>query len=155
MLSDTRGFSAQQIFRCCTQVLMHHFEDGVVFGLKLRRGECEQLSIGAKAFITFRAGTTGRSGGLFAKAFHFISLNREEYLNHYHKRSNAESTFSTMKAKFGDYVRSKTDMAMKNEVLCKILTHNICCLISAIYVLGLQPVFQKMIGTSSVRAVEA
>jgi hypothetical protein len=30
-----------------------------------------------------------------------------------------ESTFSMIKAKFGDYLRSKTDAAMVNEVLCK------------------------------------
>jgi hypothetical protein len=38
-----------------------------------------------------------------------------------------------VKAKFGDSVRSKTDTAMRNEVLAKILCHNICCLISAMY----------------------
>ena len=41
-------------------------------------------------------------------------------------------------------VRSKTDIAMKNEVLCKILCHNICCLISAMYELGITPTFGKM-----------
>jgi hypothetical protein len=46
-----------------------------------------------------------------------------------------------LKAKFGDGVRSKTDVAMRNEVLCKILSHNICCLISAMYELGIDPVF--------------
>jgi hypothetical protein len=30
---------------------------------------------------------------------------------------------------------------MKNEVLAKILCHNICCLISAIYELGIAPTF--------------
>ena len=34
--------------------------------------------------------------------FHFFSLNRETFLSHYHKRSNVESTFSMIKAKFGD-----------------------------------------------------
>ena len=33
------------------------------------------------------------------------------------------------------------DRAMKNEVLAKLLCHNICCLISAIYELGIDPVF--------------
>jgi hypothetical protein len=28
---------------------------------------------------------------------------------------------------------------MKNEVPCKVLCHNICCLISAIYELGITP----------------
>ena len=36
-----------------------------------------------------------------------------------------------IKAKFGDHVRSKTDTAMTNEVLCKVLAHNICCLIQS------------------------
>ena len=52
-----------------------------------------------------------------------------------------ESTFAMLKAKFGDSVRSKTEVAMKNEVLAKILSHNICCLISAIYELGIAPTF--------------
>ena len=46
-----------------------------------------------------------------------------------------------IKSKFGDSVRSKTEVASKNEVLAKVLCHNICCLISAIYELGIQPVF--------------
>lgn len=96
-------------------------------------------AVGADAFIMFRAGITGRCGGLFQKAFAFFTLHREEFLESYHKRSNVESAFSMMKRKFGDSVRSKTDVAMKNEVLCKILCHNICCLISAMYEIGLEP----------------
>ena len=96
-------------------------------------------NLGADAFIAFRAGTTGACGGIFAKAFRFFSMYREEYLQCYHKRSNVESTFSMIKRKHGDSVRSKTDVAMKNEVLCKILCHNICCLISAMYELGIEP----------------
>jgi hypothetical protein len=42
-----------------------------------------------------------------------------------------------IKTKFGDSLRSKTDPAMKNETLAKILCHNICCLISAMYELGI------------------
>jgi hypothetical protein len=49
----------------------------------------------------------------------------------YHKRSNVESTFSMVKAKFGDSVLSRCPVAMTNEVLCKLLGHNLCCLISA------------------------
>ena len=46
-----------------------------------------------------------------------------------------------IKAKFGDLVRSKLDIAMKNEALCKILCHNICCLISAFYELKIEANF--------------
>jgi transposase len=96
---------------------------------------------GAAALIPFKRGSTGNAGGLFAKAFHYFQAKRQEFDARYHKRSNIESTFSMVKAKFGDGVRSKTDVAMKNEVLAKILCHNICCLISAIYELGIDPVF--------------
>jgi hypothetical protein len=41
----------------------------------------------------------------------------------------------------GDSVRSKTDAAMMNEVLCKLLAHNVCCVIAAWYDLGIDPMF--------------
>jgi hypothetical protein len=46
-----------------------------------------------------------------------------------------------IKAKFRDHVRSKTDVAMANEVLCKVLCHNICCLTQSLYELGIEPTF--------------
>jgi transposase len=96
---------------------------------------------GGTAYIPFKSNTTAAGGGLFAKMFHFFSYNRDEFLSHYHKRSNVESTFSMIKAKFGDSLRSKTDTAMMNESLCKILCHNVCCLISAAYELGIEAKF--------------
>lgn len=96
---------------------------------------------GVTPFVGFKSHHTGASGGLFQKAFHFFCFQKETFLAHYHKRSNVESTFSMIKAKFGDAVRSKTDTAMKNEVLCKILCHNICCLISAFYELKIEATF--------------
>jgi hypothetical protein len=63
----------------------------------------------------------GGSGELWEKALHYYSLRREDFLKHYHKRSNVESTFSMVKAKFRDHLRAKTDTAMRNEVLCKLL----------------------------------
>ena len=46
-----------------------------------------------------------------------------------------------VKAKFGDSLRSKTDTAMANEALAKVLCHNLCCLIQSMYELGINPVF--------------
>jgi hypothetical protein len=46
-----------------------------------------------------------------------------------------------IKMKFGGTVRSKTLVAQVNEVLCKVLCHNICVLIQSIYELGLEPTF--------------
>src|SRR5207253_2094111 len=63
--------------------------------------------VGATPTSAFKSSATGASGGLREKAFHFYSLHREEFLAHYHKRSNVESAFSMIKAKFRDSVRSK------------------------------------------------
>jgi transposase len=98
---------------------------------------------GAVPYIAFKSIHTGSSGGLWQKMFHYFQYRREEFLSHYHKRSNVESTFSMIKAKFRDHVRSKTDIAMKNEVLCKIVCHNICCLIQEIHELGITAEFWK------------
>ena len=62
---------------------------------------------GGTAFMAFKQNATGAKGGLFQKMFHYFQYKQEEYMNHYHKRSNVESTFSMMKRKFGDAVRSK------------------------------------------------
>jgi transposase len=96
---------------------------------------------GATPFIAFKSSHTGASGGLWEKMFHYFAFKREEFLSHYHQRSNVESTFSMIKAKFRDHVRSKGDVAMTNEVLCKIVCHNICCLIQEMYELGIEPEF--------------
>ena len=73
--------------------------------------------------------------------FHYFSFKRDEFLQHYRKRSNVESTFSAIKRKFGDAVRSKTDTAMVNEVLCKVICHNVCYVIQEMHELGISPVF--------------
>jgi len=46
-----------------------------------------------------------------------------------------------IKGKFGASVRAKMPVAQVNEVLCKVLCHNICVLIQSIYELGLAPTF--------------
>jgi transposase len=99
------------------------------------------MNIGAMPFIAFKSNATGSVGGAYQRMFHYFMYNREEFLKHYHKRSNVESTFSMMKRKFGDSVRSKTDTAMVNETLCKILCHNLVVLIHEMLELGIDPAF--------------
>ena len=48
-----------------------------------------------------------------------------------------------IKTKFGDSLRSKTEQAQDNEVLCKVVCHNICCVIGAVHELGVEPDFGK------------
>lgn len=99
---------------------------------------------GGQAYIAFKEGATGGRGGAFEKAFHYFSFNQEEYMGHYHARSNVESTFSAIKRKFGANVMAKkNETAMVNEVLCKCLCQNITCLIQEQEKLGIVPVFWK------------
>lgn len=49
---------------------------------------------------------------------------RDFFVQRYHLRSNAESTFAMIKRKYGDFVRSKHETAIKNEILGKIVCHN-------------------------------
>jgi transposase len=104
---------------------------------------------GATPFIAFKGNATGtgrnvgkdRNHGIWQKMFHFFAYNSDQFMAHYHKRSNVESTFSMIKAKFGDAVRSKSEISMKNEALCKLLAHNICRLVHAMFELGIHPEF--------------
>ncbi|MCK4327507.1 MAG: hypothetical protein KAW41_03450 [Candidatus Diapherotrites archaeon] len=64
-------------------------------------------------------------------------MHQDEFLQQYHKRSNVESTFHIIKAKFGEYLYSKTQQSQFNEALCKILCHNIVVLIHGMFELGI------------------
>ncbi len=72
----------------------------------------------------------------WAKMYHLFAYQRDTFLSHYHKRSNVEATFSALKRKFGSSLRSKY-----NEVLCKVIAHNLCVLIAAHFELGIEPHF--------------
>src|SRR5262249_17806671 len=99
---------------------------------------------GATPFIPFRTGTTDKNSGCetWDKLNHFYRFHRQEFMRAYHKRSNVESTFSAIKRVFGDFVRSKNRTAQVNEVLLKILCHNIRQLIFAMFELGIDPTFR-------------
>jgi len=92
-------------------------------------------------FIAFKTNATGKASALYEQMFHYFMYRREEFLQRYHKRSNVESTFSMLKRKFGDSLRSKTDTALVNETLCKVLCHNLVVLIHEMHELDLTPVF--------------
>jgi transposase len=97
--------------------------------------------MGAQAYIAFKSNATGAVGGAFEKAFHYFQFKQGEYMKHYHLRSNVESTFSSVKRVFGHSVRSKNETAMTNEVLCKLVCHNLACLVHAQCELGIESEF--------------
>jgi hypothetical protein len=62
-------------------------------------------------------------------------------MQRHHQCSNVETTFSMIKGKFGERLRSESTTGQINEVLCKVLCHNVCCLIQSFYELGVEPTF--------------
>jgi transposase len=88
-------------------------------------------NMGIDGYIPFKKIHTGRRGGVWKEKFDFFNEHREEFERHYHKRSNVETVMHMMKAKFLNRVRSVRTPAMTNEVYCKAVAHNICCVIRA------------------------
>ncbi len=66
----------------------------------------------------------------------------EEFMKHYHKRSNAETCFHMIKSKFKADIKSKKKRAQINELLIKILCHNICVVIQEVNELGIKARFK-------------
>jgi transposase len=112
-----------------------------------RRNLNATQAAGGVAYIPFKSNSTGmgdkhhKFDGLWNYMWHYYNFNRAPFLEHYHKRSNAETTFSMIKTKFGTSVRAKTPTAQVNEVLCRVLCHNLCVLIQSTVELGIEPVF--------------
>lgn len=98
-------------------------------------------SAGATPYIPFKSNARATKDGSEAweRLFYYYQFRRAEFLEYYHRRSNVESTFNMIKAKFGAAVRSKSDVAQINELLCKVLCHNICCIIQSMHELGIEP----------------
>lgn len=133
-------------FRPLVLATARHFQLGDVPADKAYSSK-ENLELvtkqGGTPYVPFKRNTTGEGGGstLWEKLWHVYQYHREDFFTHYHKRSNAESTMWMLKSKFGEHIRSRTETAMVNELLCKILCHNICVVIQSMYELGIEPTF--------------
>lgn len=96
--------------------------------------------LGMTPFIPFKKNAKANSKGarVWNKMYKYFKENKKEFLKHYHLRSNAESGFFMIKQKFGDYVKTKNDLSQTNEILAKILVHNICILVQEIFLSDLE-----------------
>ena len=97
------------------------------------------IRVGAMPYVPFKSNTTGGNNGLiWRKLYLYFKENPQDFYERYHKRSNVESTFSMIKRKFGSSLMTKKYTANVNEILCKVICHNLCCLISAYYELNVE-----------------
>jgi transposase len=100
-------------------------------------------SLGAIPYIPFKKNVVERpgSGNIWFKMHHYFKYRNEHFMSHYHKRSNVEVTFYMVKAKYSENLRSKTKEAQINEILLKVLCHNICVVIQEMNELGISGEF--------------
>ena len=106
--------------------------------------------VGAVPFIPFKRDSVAsnshhKKDPLWTMLYHFFHLHREEFLQHYHQRSNVETAFSMIKRKFNGFVRTKNPTAQVNEVLTKILCHNIYVLIMAMTERDIMPNWKPVV----------
>src|SRR3989344_6689829 len=100
------------------------------------------IKTGALPFIPFKSNVTGTGNGLiWHTLWKFFKDRPQEFYECYHKRSNVESTFHMIKQKFNGFLMTRTYTANTNEILAKVVAHNICCLISAYFELKLKKAF--------------
>lgn len=101
-------------------------------------------SLGAQPLVPFKINAVENRSATWNRLFHYFQFQKDEFLAGYHRRSNVESTFSAMKRKFGDTIRSKSPVAQRNEALLKVLCHNIVCLIHEISESGAGAMFPAL-----------
>lgn len=124
------------------------------------KGNLQAVSdAGGTAYIPFKSNAKGfgvpsihdasaplppASASAWTRIYHMFAYQRNTFLANYHVRSNVETTFSMIKRKFEDSLRSRSDVGQMNEVLCKVVAHNLCVLIASIHELGLDvPAFKE------------
>ena len=73
-----------------------------------------------------------------------LQVDRDEYMDHYHKRSNIEATNAAIKRKLGKTLKSKNSVAQINEMLAKIVAYNLTVVIHEMHENGIEPEFLKV-----------
>jgi len=98
------------------------------------------VNLGAVPYIPFKCNVTGERSKvhIWKKSFRYFKEHPQDFFEHYHKRSNVETCFHMIKQKFGKDLVSKSFVSQKNEIMLKVLCHNICCLIQEYYLKNIE-----------------
>lgn len=105
-------------------------------------------SLGALPFIPFKSNTKKErdvAPEIWNRMFRYFKTHREEFNKHYHKRSNVETTFGMIKLRLGEFLKSKTYEAQRNELMIKFIVHNITVLVQEIFERDIHVDFRKAI----------
>ncbi|MDD5253757.1 MAG: transposase [Candidatus Nanoarchaeia archaeon] len=138
-VSITDGYCADSPeFEALIQTTAKHFgirEVSADAGYLSRKNFNIVSSVGAIPYIMFKKNSTPRARGsvVYSRMFELYTKYNKMFLEHYHKRSNAESVFHMIKRKFGLYLFCKSEIGQTNELLCKCIAHNLCVLIQELF----------------------
>jgi len=114
-------------------------------------------SLGGLPFVPFSPRTNpkvGKAPEIWIRMFRYFQTNKEDFMKHYHKRSNVETVFSMVKMRLGEFLKCKKFDTQRSELLMKFICHNICCLVQEIYDRGVHVDFKKFIDKLTDRKVE-
>jgi len=93
----------------------------------------------ARVVVPFKSNAVfGTESEVWNKLLHFYSFHQEEFHERYKYRSNVETAFSAIKGKFGEGLRSHDNRGQINELLAKIICHNLSVLVKSIYELEIE-----------------
>ena len=106
-------------------------------------------SYGARLHIPPKSNTGDKDSQILSHRNAYSTLDEEASSAHYRRRAIVETVFSTIKGKFGDSVRAKSESGQVNEILLKCLCHNLCVLARSRHQLGIAPL--RLPGGSDVR----
>jgi transposase len=102
------------------------------------------LLANAKLFVPFKSNNkldAEYKSPVWQQALYMFLHKQAEFRLHYNKRNNVETAFHMIKSGFGSHLLTVSRDAQYNEALCKVICHNICVLIQAVYEFGIKPDF--------------
>ncbi len=147
-ITDEGGADCPQFIPLVQQTKDNGFDVREAYGDKayLSRDNLAFIdNAGGVPYIPFKENSISKPQGsrIWRKMFHYFQYNKEDFLAHYHKRSNVATTFSAIKKKLGEHLKSKNYTAQVNELLCKFIAYNILVLIEEMHELGIEPKFDN------------
>jgi transposase len=93
----------------------------------------------ANVYIPFKSNAIERKDSeIWNKLLRFYQFNQTEFHEKYKYRSNVETAFSAIKLKFDENLRCLSETGQINELLAKIVCHNLSVLVRSTYELGIE-----------------
>ena len=125
---DGRSRNDSPVFRRVLKRVRGHIGDVCADKADSCRENAKLVSrMGGKPFLMPRSNASSRAKGSYAwkQMMLFREERPQEFEGRYHKRSNAESANSSLKGKYGEFLRSRKWHMQKREVGLRVIAYNL------------------------------